>query len=262
MSTRQKDDNNEQTMAATRAAKKELRKALKATLASVEKDSVAAQSSKIVKTLFAQPEYQRAKRISVYLSMPSGEVHTPVIVRHALGAGKRVFVPYFYSVPAASQSSDAGSPAKKTMVMDMLELASLHDFETLALDAWGIPTPSEESIQHRANCFGGCGRSVDMPLGSQSGEGVDVVVTPGLGFDRACGRLGRGKGFYDRFFERCNKEAGLGARVPWKVGLSLVDQLLPAGKEIPMDGTDVRLDAVIAGDGSVFRRQAPPSTQS
>jgi 5-formyltetrahydrofolate cyclo-ligase len=205
--------------------------------------------------------------------MPKGEVHTPVIVRHALGAGKRVFIPYFYAVPTAT-TSDSGSKSKKTMTMDMLELSSLRDFDELKLDSWGIPTPSEESIKHRANCFGGCGRSVDLGGECQGGEGLDVVVTPGLGFDREQGRLGRGKGFYDRFFERCHKENGLGAKLPWRgvsiltiihdlvieltrdlasVGLSLTDQLLPAGEQIPMDETDIRLDAVIAGDGSVYR---------
>jgi 5-formyltetrahydrofolate cyclo-ligase len=38
------------------------------------------------------------------------------------------------------------------------------------------------------------------------------------------------------------------------VGLSLTDQLLPSGEQIPMDDTDVRLDALIVGDGSVIRR--------
>lgn len=241
----------EEKMAAVRAAKKELRKVLKEKLAHVDKDGVAAQSSKIVKTLFAQQEYQQAKRISVYLSMPKAEVHTPVIVRHALGAGKRVFIPYFYSVPGTSTESN--EKPKTMMVMDMLELASLRDFDDLKLDSWGIPTPSEESIKHRANCFGGCGRSADLGDECQGGEGLDIVVTPGLGFDRTCGRLGRGKGFYDRFFERCNKEGKLGAKLPWKVGLSLTDQLLPAGEQIPMDEYDIRLDAVIAGDGSVLR---------
>jgi 5-formyltetrahydrofolate cyclo-ligase len=214
-------------MTAIRAAKKELRRVLKQKLATVEKDSVASQctlsqdyinvdisqgwcfvASKIVKSLFALPEYQHAKRISVYLSMPSGEANTPVIVRHALGAGKRVFVPYFYSVPGTAKE-------KKGMVMDMLELTSLTDFDELKLDSWDIPTPSEESIPHRANCFGGCGKSIDMPDG-QAGEGLDVVVTPGLAFDTSLGRLGRGKGFYDRFFGRCQKESALGAKSPWK----------------------------------------------
>jgi 5-formyltetrahydrofolate cyclo-ligase len=174
-------------------------------------------ASKIVKSLFALQEYQHAKRISVYLSMPTGEVHTPVIVRHALGAGKRVFIPYFYSVPETEKE-------KKRMVMDMLELSSLKDFDELKPDSWGIPTPSEESIPHRANCFGGCGKSVDMP-NSQAGEGLDMVVTPGLGFDMQCGRLGRGKGFYDRFFQRCQKESALGAKPTWKGEVVLIEYL-------------------------------------
>jgi 5-formyltetrahydrofolate cyclo-ligase len=140
--------------------------------------------------------------------MPAGEIQTPAIVRDALNSGKRVFMPYCYSVRVPDQ-------AKKAMVMDMLELTSVSDYEDLKPDNWGIPTPSEESIAHRANCFGGSGKSGDS-VGTQAGEGLDLIVTPGLAFDRNMGRLGRGKSFYDRFFERCQLESAVGARAPWK----------------------------------------------
>jgi 5-formyltetrahydrofolate cyclo-ligase len=175
-------------------------------------------ASIIAQKLFERKEYQQAKRISIYLSMPTAEVHTPEIVRHALGTGKRVFVPYFYSISPPTKNPDDAKP-KKQMVMDMLELSTLQDYESLEPDSWGIPTPSEESIKHRANCFGGCGRSVDAAgkvAEYESGEGLDVIVTPGLGFDRERGRLGRGKGFYDRFFEKCERVKKHGARSPFK----------------------------------------------
>lgn len=162
----------------------------------------------ITSSLFALKEYQHAKRISIYLSMPAGEVHTPAIVRDALRSGKRVFVPYFYSVPVQNQ-------AKRTLVMDMLELTSIRDYERLEPDSWGIPTLSEDSIKHRVNCFGGTGRSTDSN-GAQGGMGLDLIVTPGLAFDRNIGRLGRGKGFYDRFFKRCQQERVRGAKAPWR----------------------------------------------
>jgi 5-formyltetrahydrofolate cyclo-ligase len=37
------------------------------------------------------------------------------------------------------------------------------------------------------------------------------------------------------------------------VGLALTEQLLPSGRHIPMDATDVALDALILGDGTVMR---------
>lgn len=37
-------------------------------------------------------------------------------------------------------------------------------------------------------------------------QDIDVVIVPGLAFDREKNRLGRGKGFYDRFFKKMDKK--------------------------------------------------------
>lgn len=70
------------------------------------------------------------------------------------------------------------------------------------------------------------------PAGHEAG---DCVVVPGLVFDRSGNRLGRGKGFYDRFLGK------LGSRV-FKVGLAFSFQVVPA---VPVESYDVRLDAVL-----------------
>lgn len=141
------------------------------------------------------PEYQNAKRISVYLSMPSGEISTRGIVHDALEQGKQVFIPYTYKL----SSPQEGQPKS---VMDMLELHSLTDYESFQPDSWGIPTPSQASISSRENSFGGIGvteGSADLA----QGRGLDLIVMPGMAFDASFGRLGHGKGFYDYFLERC-----------------------------------------------------------
>ncbi|TID23791.1 5-formyltetrahydrofolate cyclo-ligase [Venturia nashicola] len=139
-------------------------------------------------------------------------------------------------------------------IMDMLELNDLQDYEGLELDAWGIPTPSEASLNERKNCFGGYGKSEDLDVEEADAEDeLDLIITPGLGFDRNLGRTGRGMGFYDYFFQRCGKSQRRG-KVPWKVGLALNEQVLPADQTVPMDETDQRIDALILGDGSVLRR--------
>lgn len=38
-------------------------------------------------------------------------------------------------------------------------------------------------------------------------EGLDLVVVPGVGFDRKMHRIGHGKGYYDCFFKRYHDEA-------------------------------------------------------
>ena len=139
--------------------------------------------------------------------MPTAEVQTGAIVRDALKSGKRVFIPYCYkrSNPVAGQTGS---------IMDMLELRDVEDYESLDPDRWGIPTPSEESLKERRNCFGGFGKSENQE-GLGGDDELDLIVTPGLGFDRELGRIGRGMSFYDSFFVRCGMFSKHG-KGPWR----------------------------------------------
>jgi len=133
--------------------------------------------------------------------MPSGEISTASIVHDALKQQKKVFVPYMYKV----SNPDSGQPAS---VMDMLELHSLGDYESLKPDKWGIPSLDKESIPDRGNSLGGQGVSDTrvMPSNGDVG-GLDLVVLPGMAFDSELGRLGHGKGYYDYFLERCAQQS-------------------------------------------------------
>lgn len=206
------------------------------------------------------PEYKAARRISVYLSMPGGEISTSDIVRNALDQGKKVFIPYTYSL----KSPKEGQPKS---IMDMVELLSMKDFESLESDKWGIPTPSEDSISSRANCFGGTGITNGETTAADTG--LDLIVMPGMAFDSHFGRLGHGKGFYDYFLTRCHQASRMPFRGKnyWysacggltnhvKVGLSLTEQFLPPDESVPMDSSDFRLDALITGDGELRRAEA------
>lgn len=76
-------------------------------------------------------------------------------------------------------------------------------------------------------------------------SGVDFIVVPGLAFDTSCGRVGHGGGFYDRILA--------GNTASFKAGLGFDWQVLDL---VPMDKTDVRLDAVVT-DKRVIRLAAP-----
>ena len=144
------------------------------------------------------PEYQNAKKISVYLSMPSREISTKIIVDHAIQNGKKVFVPYMYK--RIQKSSRKELPA---VVMDMFSLHSMEDYESLRVDKWGIPSISAESAQGRESCLGD---SVAMEVNSNDNvlkySDLDIIIVPGVAFDRERRRLGHGKGFYDFFLSR------------------------------------------------------------
>lgn len=65
------------------------------------------------------------------------------------------------------------------------------------------------------------------------------VFVPGLGFDHRGYRLGRGKGFYDRYFQT------KGAEIPYKVGICPEECLLGSVTGTWMDSWDQKLQWVI-----------------
>lgn len=150
------------------------------------------------------PEYKRANRIGIYLSMPKSELSTRDIVTHAFAHGKQVFVPYLYKLNSQDRS-------KPVSVMDMLSLHSKNDFEGLDRDAWGIPSVAENSIEEREQILhipdtedGGHERESHNQNDSTKTEKgrLDMIIMPGVAFDKNLARLGHGKGFYDVFLER------------------------------------------------------------
>ena len=64
---------------------------------------------------------------------------------------------------------------------------------------------------------------------------VDLVIVPGLAFDKEGNRLGRGRGYYDRLF------AELLPPAVYKVGVCYPFQLVP---HVPTEPTDIRMDVL------------------
>jgi 5-formyltetrahydrofolate cyclo-ligase len=71
---------------------------------------------------------------------------------------------------------------------------------------------------------------------------IDVVVVPGVAFDRAGGRLGRGMGYYDRFLAGLEREGG---GRPRRVAIVFDGQVLAAGESVPMEAHDERVDVIV-----------------
>lgn len=96
--------------------------------------------------------------------------------------------------------------------------------DQLETNIWGIPEPTS-----------------GIPVAN---EKIDVVLTPLLAADRRGGRVGYGRGFYDRFL--CELRAQ-------KVGLSF----FPPEEHIEgMSAADVPLDMLVTPDG-VYRFNTP-----
>ncbi|MEP6757611.1 MAG: 5-formyltetrahydrofolate cyclo-ligase [Actinomycetota bacterium] len=65
---------------------------------------------------------------------------------------------------------------------------------------------------------------------------IDVIVTPGVAFDRAGRRVGYGGGFYDRFFLRTREDAR-------RIGIGAPVQLL--AEDLPAGHFDLRVHAIV-----------------
>ena len=69
-------------------------------------------------------------------------------------------------------------------------------------------------------------------------DAIDMVITPGVCFDKAGHRVGYGKGFYDRFLRTCRSDCV-------KVGLSFFD---PVERIDDVHDGDVRLDFIVRAE--------------
>jgi 5-formyltetrahydrofolate cyclo-ligase len=123
------------------------------------------------------------------------EVPTDGIVRRVLAAGHRVLLPYLDSAA--------------------LEAAELQPGETPVPSAYGPAEPPSR-----------------VPV--DPGE-VDLVVVPGLAFDRQGNRVGYGGGHYDRYLARLDRDAV-------RVGIAFHLQLVEG---VPNGPGDERVDLVI-----------------
>ncbi|KAL6112668.1 mthfs [Pungitius sinensis] len=198
-------------MAALRAAKQALRKDLKRRVAALSAEEKQRQSEVLSRQLLRHPKYLSCEKIAVFLSMDD-EVSTEQIINDLFKWGKRCFIPRY-----ESSSSH----------MDMLELKTLQDMETLPLTSWNIRQPAQDDNRREEALAAG---------------GLDLILMPGLGFDRFGRRLGRGRGFYDTYLERCIRHP---KGKPYTIALAFKEQLC---QEIPVDDNDVLIDEMLYED--------------
>lgn len=177
--------------------KNQLRRELKSRLAQIPPQERSEKSRKICGYLLESETFQSASVVMLFLSLPH-EVDTTPLILNAWQHGKSVVV------PKVSWEQRHIIPVEITS----LETGIQQDKMGLRNPVSGAPVPFDD---------------------------IDLVVTPGLGFDRRGNRLGRGGAYYDRFFSTHNIRAA-----KWGVGFS--EQLCP---EIPHNGHDVSMDAVV-----------------
>lgn len=90
---------------------------------------------------------------------------------------------------------------------------------------------SEENMK-----IGAFGISEPAGLTFDKLDEIDLIIVPGMAFDKEGHRLGRGKGFYDRFLSQPDIMSA------YKIGICLPHQLL---ETIPTEAHDITMNEVI-----------------
>jgi len=160
-------------------------------------------SRRICRRLAGLPQFVAAQTVMFYID-DGREVATREFFQEVLDVGKRIVIPY--------------------CVNGWIRLFRFVCFEDLVEGKYGILEPKAEfrRLAERSACV----------------SELDLVIVPGVAFDATGGRIGRGKGYYDKLLEGVRTDALL-------VALAFESQLF---QEIPILPHDVSMHAVITED--------------
>jgi len=241
--------------AASLAARKQAtRVAVKAALRALTPTDMASQSERIAQHLLsslscfhasssAPPPTHRPRRLGLYVHCAKlREVDTTTLLTHALAlANTEVYVPIVDMPRDATGEPNDAPPSMRFLLIKSLET----DLEPKTM---GIMEPTEfledgdGKTKRRPNLE--TPRVLDGPL--------DVLLMPGLGFEKTGARLGRGGGFYDawleRYFKKCDDKSWVR---PPTLALAYDAQILSPGT-VPMSAFDQYVDALCTADAGVL----------
>ena len=157
---------------------------------------LAVMSEEITNRVLASAEWQKAGTLLLFYPL-ADEVDVRPLIQEAFQSGKQVLLPVCKG--------------------EELELHLYEGEESLRMGVYGIMEPTGPAF----------------PEGNY--DEIQLAIIPGMAFDRAGHRLGRGKGYYDRLLPKLKN-----AR---KVGICWAFQLLD---EVPNDPHDISVHEVIA----------------
>lgn len=168
-------------------------------------------SNEAIRHVTQEIEFMRISNFLVYIPFRS-ELNTRALIDWGWNKGLEVLVPKC-------------DPRQYSM-----EIYPLRDWNELEPGAYGIEEPDPLRISALRHDF--------VP---------DVIIIPGLAFDRIGGRLGYGSGYYDRFLERLQPYVNH-KKPPILIGLGYEMQVV---HQVPMDRHDAMLNILITENGVV-----------
>lgn len=103
-----------------------------------------------------------------------------------------------------------------------------------------LPVIDRDNLQFRKYVSSGGMNKSSLGIYEPNGDNftdykkVDLIIVPGIAFDRKMNRLGRGKGYYDRFLPKLSAP---------RAGICFEFQLKD---QIPSDANDIKMDYIIS----------------
>lgn len=205
-----------------RKQKQELRKQIRSKMKNLSAEDINAQSDSVWRNVFDLPIYQSAKSVGLFLSMPMGEINTDLIIQHCVQNGKDIYV------PEVGKNFELCDMELRKVILNPTESEAHNSMfhKEWPTNKWKIPEPP-----------------ADMPTVTAKPNDIDLMIVPGLAFDRARSRLGQGKGYYDRFIEKMTNN---GETLPL-VAVALKPQLVEDTR-IPVAQYDQQMDMIVLPD--------------
>ena len=173
-------------------------------------------SAKACQKFIDLPEYQRANIAMWYIDCRSETRTKPQLLEEVAKGEKKIIVPYC--------TEDEHGENK-------LGLWWMESLEEMIVGKWNILEPPKEM-------WGNPEKEVEP-------EDLDIIMVPGVGFDRKGGRMGNGQGYYDRLLEKARPDCPL---VALCYESQLFDEVLVAPHDVYMDKV-ITEDAVYEGIG-------------
>ena len=229
---------------ALRLEKAEMRARLRHRRAILEPGERKAFSEAIVRHLLVLPAFREAARVHCFINLED-EVETDGIFQACLREGKKTCVPIIEKPIIEKPVVEKPIIEKPVVEKDLLRDGASPAGRLISLHwSWGDPLVR-----------GGFGVRVPPPENRRGValEEIDLVLLPGLAFDRAGGRLGYGKGYYDRFLSDltgARRQAGLPPSPA--IGVAFACQRVA---RVPMGPYDQRADGIVTEEGWLSARE-------
>ena len=189
------------------AAKIQIREDIANMISALSESDIAKKVRAIENRLFEFANFLEAKIALLYVNGES-EVPTENIIKRAYSYNKIVVLPAF----------DAKNYEMKLMKVDKFA-------QELKPGPRGVLEPDPDLCKN-------------VPI-----DRIDIAIIPGMAFDEKGGRIGSGKGYYDRLIPKL-------AITTRKVALTFEEQIIP---QIPMESHDKHVDIIITDERIIYK---------